>query len=70
VIIEYTKDGAIIDQNIIFDGTFRTNEKSVQFEISDLDAEEGEGLQIRLETDQLRDWHKPSTAWSMTAPIQ
>jgi PKD repeat protein len=70
VIIEYTKDGAIINQNIIFDGTFRTNEKNVQFEISDLNVEEGEGLQIRLETDQLRDWHKPSTTWSMTAPIQ
>ena len=28
----------------------------------------GEGMQLRLETDQVRDWHKPSTSWSMTAP--
>jgi len=51
-------------------GHLEQMKKNVQFEISDLNVEEGEGLQIRLETDQLRDWHKPSTAWSMTAPIQ
>jgi hypothetical protein len=70
VIIEYTKDGAVVDQIIIFDDTFRTNEKNVEFELIDFETEEGEGLQIRLETDQLRDWHKPSTVWSMTAPRQ
>ena len=70
VIMEYTKDGAIVDQIIIFDDTFRTNEKNVEFELIDHFTEEGEGLQIRLETDQLRDWHKPSTVWSMTAPRQ
>ena len=50
--------------------TFRTNEKNVNFELMDFHTEEGEGLQLRLETDQLRDWHKPSTTWSMTAPIE
>ena len=70
VIMEYTKDGAVIDQTILFDDTFRTNEKNVNFELMDFYTEEGEGLQLRLETDQLRDWHKPSTTWSMTAPIE
>lgn len=70
VIMEHTKDGAVIDQTILFDDTFRTNEKNVNFELMDFYTEEGEGLQLRLETDQLRDWHKPSTTWSMTAPIE
>jgi hypothetical protein len=35
----------------------------------DMEIEIGEGLQLRLETDQIRDWHKPSTLWSMTAPV-
>jgi hypothetical protein len=35
----------------------------------DIEMEIGEGLQLRLETDQLRDWHKPSTLWNMTAPV-
>ena len=70
VIMEYTKDGAVVDQIILFDDTFRTNEKNVEFELIDSNTEDGEGLQIRLETDQLRDWHKPSTVWAMTAPRQ
>ena len=68
--MEYTKDGAVVDQIILFDDTFRTNEKNVEFELIDFNTEDGEGLQIRLETDQLRDWHKPSTIWAMTAPRQ
>ena len=62
-------EGSVIDQDIIFDDTFRTNQKDVEFKLSDLETESGENLQIRLETDQLRDWHKPSTTWTMTAPI-
>ncbi len=68
VIIEYTVDGMVTDEIILFDDTFRTNQKDVAFELIDLETEPGEGLQLRLETDQLRDWHKPSTSWSMTAP--
>jgi len=37
--------------------------------LMDEEFEEGEGLQLRLETDQLRDWHKPMAAWSSTAPV-
>lgn len=69
VIIEYTKDGNVMEQKIIFDDTFRTNEKNVEFELIDFETETGESVQIRLETDQLRDWHKPNTSWTMTAPI-
>ena len=68
VILESTLDGSVISQEVLYDGTFRTNEYSVPFELSEVDLDVGEGLQIRLETDQVRDWHKPSTSWSMTAP--
>jgi len=54
---------------VLFDDTFRTNELTVTFEFTALEFEPGEGLQLRLETDQVRDWHKPSTEWTMTAPL-
>ena len=69
VLLERTVDGSVIDQELLFDDTFRTNEHSVSFEMMDMELEIGEGLQLRLETDQVRDWHKPSTQWSMTAPV-
>jgi len=69
VFLERTVDGSVIEQETLFDDTFRTNEHSVSFEMMDIEMEIGEGLQLRLETDQLRDWHKPSTLWSMTAPV-
>ena len=69
VYLERTVDGSVIEQEILFDDTFRTNEHSVSFEMIDMEIEIGEGLQLRLETDQIRDWHKPSTLWSMTAPV-
>tara|TARA_B100001113_G_scaffold337542_2_gene318907 strand:- start:10672 stop:11322 length:651 start_codon:yes stop_codon:yes gene_type:complete len=69
VIIEYTTDGIVMEQNTIFDDTFRVNEKIIEFNLIDFKTEPGESVQIRLETDQLRDWHKPSTSWTMTAPI-
>ena len=69
VILERTLEGSVIDQNIIYDDTFRTNEHNVAFELENIELEIGEGLQLRLETDQVRDWHKPSTSWSMTAPV-
>jgi len=31
--------------------------------------EEGQRIQLRLETDQLRDWHKPNAEWTTSAPI-
>lgn len=68
VLIERTVDGLVTGQEVLFDDTFRTNEHSVSFEMIGLEFEIGEGLQLRLETDQVRDWHKPSTQWSMTAP--
>jgi len=70
VILERTIDGSVIEQEILFDDTFRTNEHSVIFEMMDVEIDAGEGLQLRLETDQVRDWHKPSTSWSMTAPME
>tara|TARA_B110001452_G_scaffold267141_1_gene275944 strand:- start:730 stop:1590 length:861 start_codon:yes stop_codon:yes gene_type:complete len=69
VIMERTLDGSIIGQEVLYDDTFRTNEHNVPFELDNVELEIGEGLQLRLETDQARDWHKPSTSWSMTAPV-
>ena len=68
VILERTLDGSVVDQSVIYDGTFRTNEHNVPFELDNVQFDVGEGMQLRLETDQVRDWHKPSTSWSMTAP--
>ena len=68
VILERTLDGSVVDQSVIYDGTFRTNEHSVLFELDNVEFDVGEGMQLRLETDQVRDWHKPSTSWNMTAP--
>ena len=68
VILERTLDGSVVDQSVIYDDTFRTNEHSVLFELDNVEFDVGEGMQLRLETDQVRDWHKPSTSWSMTAP--
>jgi hypothetical protein len=68
VILERTVEGSVVDQQTLFDDTFRTNEHNVEFEMMDLEIEIGDGLQLRLETDQVRDWHKPMTQWSMTAP--
>jgi hypothetical protein len=62
-------EGSVIGQEVLFDDTFRTNELNLPFELIDTVMENGEGLQLRLETDQIRDWHKPTTTWSMTAPL-
>ena len=69
VIIQTTENGEVIANNIIFDENFRTNEINVEFELTNLMLKEGQGIQIRLETDQIRDWHKPYTEWIMDAPI-
>ena len=70
VILERTLDGSVIEQEVLFDDTFRTNEHSVTFEMMDVEIDAGEGLQLRLETDQIRDWHKPSTSWTTSAPVE
>ena len=64
--MQKTEDGSVISEDIIFDDTFRTNEKLVDFNINQLSIGPGEGIQIRLETDQLRDWHKPSAEWDIS----
>lgn len=69
IILERTLDGSVVEQEILFDDTFRTNELNVPFELMNLEIKVGDGLQFRLETDQVRDWHKPNTQWNMTAPI-
>ncbi|GIQ96208.1 MAG: hypothetical protein CM15mP1_1040 [Methanobacteriota archaeon] len=38
----------------------RSNELVVNFTLEDLELDQGKGIQLRLETDQLRDWHKPA----------
>ncbi len=69
VILERTESGSVVGQEVLFDDTFRSNELVVDFSLMDLEFEDGEGIQLRLETDQVRDWHKPSAEWSATAPI-
>ena len=69
VILQRTEGGSVVGEDVLFDDTFRSNELVVDFSLMDEEFEEGEGLQLRLETDQLRDWHKPMAAWSSTAPV-
>ena len=66
VIIQKTEGGNLISEEIIFDDNFRSNEKVVDFEMDELAILPGQGIQIRLETDQLRDWHKPSVEWDIS----
>jgi hypothetical protein len=66
VIIQWTEEGSVIAQEILFDDTFRSNEYVVDFSLDSLELEQGKGLQLRLETDQLRDWHKPTAEWYNT----
>tara|TARA_B100000965_G_scaffold378479_1_gene373442 strand:+ start:1080 stop:1871 length:792 start_codon:yes stop_codon:yes gene_type:complete len=66
VIIQKTEEGSLISEEVIFDDNFRSNEKVVDFEMDELAILPGQGIQIRLETDQLRDWHKPSVEWEIS----
>ena len=63
IVMQWTEEGSVIAQEVLFDDTFRSNELIVDFSLEDLTLEQGKGLQLRLETDQLRDWHKPSAEW-------
>ena len=66
VILQWTEEGSVVGQEVLYDDTFRSNELVVDFMLEDSDFEQGDGLQLRLETDQLRDWHKPTAEWSST----
>jgi hypothetical protein len=67
VLIERVEGGDVIEQQELHDATFRENELVVAFELGEVDLEDGQTLRLRLETDQVRDWHKPNTSWTMTA---
>ena len=59
VTIEEYDGGSLISQEVIFDETFSTNSKTVNFTINP----NGNNYKILLETDEIRDWHKPNTEW-------
>ena len=61
VTIQEYSSGSVVSEEIIFDETFATNTKTVPFSISPVDN--GNNYKILLETDQIRDWHKPNTEW-------
>ena len=69
VILERTEAGEVVSQDVLYDSTFRTNEVVIDFNLQDMTFEQGDGINLRLETDQLRDWHKPTADWSSTAPL-
>jgi len=66
VLVERVKEGDVVARDEVFDATFRENELLIPFTVEAVDLQDGESLRLRLETDQLRDWHKPTTTW-MTA---
>lgn len=59
VTIQEYDGNSLVSQDVIFDDTFSTNTKTVNFTISP----NGNNYVILLETDQIRDWHKPNTEW-------
>jgi hypothetical protein len=68
VIMQRLNGGDVVEESVLFDETFRSNEKVIDFTFEDVDLGAGERLQLRLETDQIRDWHKPTAEWSTAAP--
>ena len=64
VIVQTLDQGSVVAEDVLFDDTFRTNEKVIDFSFDNIDLVDGESMQLRLETDQLRDWHKPTSEWS------
>ena len=59
VTIQEYSGGSVVSEEVIFDETFSTNTKTVNFSINP----NGNNYKILLETDQIRDWHKPNTEW-------
>ena len=66
VILQWTEEGSVVGQEVLYDDTFRSNEMVVDFELEMSELSQSDGIQLRLETDQLRDWHKPTAEWSST----
>ena len=63
VILEIYDGSSLVSQEVLFDETFNTNSVTVNFSYSPNVDENGYNFQLRLETDQIRDWHKPETFW-------
>ena len=63
VILEIYDGSSLVSQEVLFDETFNTNSVTVNFSYSPNADENGHNFQLRLETDQIRDWHKPETFW-------
>ena len=70
VILQRLSGGDVVEESVLFDETFRSNEKVVDFSLKSIELDEGDRLQLRLETDQIRDWHKPTAEWLTSAPIE
>ena len=70
VILQRLSGGDVVEESVLFDETFRSNEKVVDFSFESIELDEGDRLQLRLETDQIRDWHKPTAQWLTSAPIE
>jgi len=63
VILKSYNGGSLISEEVLFDETFDTNSKTVNFTHTITDDEKEYTFELVLETDQLRDWHKPETKW-------
>ena len=63
VILEIYDGSSLVSQEVLFDETFNTNSVTVNFSYSPNADENCYNFQLRLETDQIRDWHKPETFW-------
>jgi len=70
VILQRLSGGDVVEESVLFDETFRSNEKVVDFNFESIELDKGDRLQLRLETDQIRDWHKPTAEWLTSAPIE
>ena len=60
VTIQEYSGGSVVSEEVIFDETFSTNTKTVAFSFVPMNDN---NYKILLETDQIRDWHKPNTQW-------
>ena len=61
VTIQQYDGSSLVSEEVIFDDFFNTNSITVPFTINAEVTEDN--YKILLETDQLRDWHKPNTEW-------
>tara|TARA_B100000965_G_C19572076_1_gene749585 strand:+ start:756 stop:1607 length:852 start_codon:yes stop_codon:yes gene_type:complete len=61
VTIQQYDGSSLVSEEVIFDDFFNTNSITVPFTINAEGTEDN--YKILLETDQLRDWHKPNTKW-------